>query len=194
MFRFNNEYENQIISRWNKKVRSMRIIGGLVGLLMIIGAILLIVYPFESVNMIGKVIGFVFWILGIYRIVDYLVTPSYLRYPGNLLMSCLYLLIGLVFLTSPLVMTMNTVAWILALVLLVYGINRLMFTHRLNGFGVNNYGWVSISGILSVILAIIFLIAPMLLTLIINYVAAGYLVFSGLMLLVEALSMKDLRI
>ena len=46
MFRFNYEFENQIIDKWNKKVRLLRIVGGIIGVLMIILAILAIIFPY----------------------------------------------------------------------------------------------------------------------------------------------------
>lgn len=189
MFRFNYEFESQIVDKWNKKVRLLRSIGGIIGVLMIVLAIFAIIFPIESLTLVGKFIGLVFLILAIYRFVDYLATPSFVRYPGNLVVVICNLLIGLLFLGSPLELTVNTITCILAIVLLIYGINKLTFSYRLSLFGVKDARWVKVIGMISIIMAVILLIAPMIMTVIINYIIAG-----GVGLLIEVLEMNDLRL
>lgn len=194
MFRFNYEFESQIVDKWNKKVRLLRSIGGIIGVLMIVLAVFAIIFPIESLTLVGKFIGLVFLILAIYRFVDYLATPSFVRYPGNLVVVICNLLIGLLFLSSPLELTVNTTTCILAIVLLIYGINKLTFSYRLSLFGVKDARWVKVIGMISVIMAVILLIAPMIMTVIINYIIAGFLLAGGVGLLIEVLEMNDLRL
>ena len=194
MFRFNYEFENQIIDKWNKKVRLLRIVGGIIRVLMIILAILAIIFPIESLSLVGKFIGLVFLILAIYRFIDYLATPSFVRYTGNLVIVVCNLLIGLLFLSSPLELTVSTITCVLAIVLLIYGINKLTFSYRLSLFGIVDVSWVRAIGIISIIMAVILLIAPMVMTVIINYILAGFLLAGGVGLLIEVLEMNDLRL
>lgn len=194
MFRFNYEFESQIVDKWNKKVRLLRSIGGIIGVLMIVLAVFAIIFPIESLTLVGKFIGLVFLILAIYRFVDYLATPSFVRYPGNLVVVICNLLIGLLFLSSPLELTVNTITCILAIVLLIYGINKLTFSYRLSLFGVMDARWVKVIGMISIIMAVILLIAPMIMTVIINYIIAGFLLAGGVGLLIEVLEMNDLRL
>lgn len=194
MFRFNYEFESQVVDKWNKKVRLLRSAGGIIGVLMIVLAVFAIIFPFESLALVGKFIGLIFLILAIYRFVDYLATPSFVRYPGNLVIVICNLLIGLLFLSSPLELTVNTISCVLAIVLLIYGINRLTFSYRLGLLGVVDAGWVKTVGVISVIMAVILLIAPMIMTVIINYIIAGFLLTGGVGLLVEVLEMNDLKL
>lgn len=194
MFRFNYEFESQIVDKWNKKARLLRSIGGIIGILMIVLAVFAIIFPIESLTLVGKFIGLIFLILAIYRFVDYLATPSFVRYPGNLVVVICNLLIGLLFLSSPLELTVNTITCILAIVLLIYGINKLTFSYRLSLFGVKDARWVKVIGMISIIMAVILLIAPMIMTVIINYIIAGFLLAGGVGLLIEVLEMNDLRL
>ena len=78
--------------------------------------------------------------------------------------------------------------------LLIYGINKLTFSYRLSLFGIVDVSWVRAIGIISIIMAVILLIAPMVMTVIINYILAGFLLAGGVGLLIEVLEMNDLRL
>ena len=61
-------------------------------------------------------------------------------------------------------------------------------------FGIVDASWVKVVGIISIVMAVILLIAPMVMTVIINYILAGFLLAGGVGLLIEVLEMNDLRL
>ena len=194
MFRYDDQLGSQLIDKWNKKIRSLRIIGGVVAILMIILAIYCIFNPIKLATFTGLLIGAIIVILGIYQIVDYLATPSFIRYGGNLLIAVANILIGILFMMAPTQITIWMFGFILGVALILYGINKLMFSYRLSFFEIADHGWVSVSGILALIAGMIILIAPMLVTVIFNYLIAGYLLVGGINLLVEVIEMNNLRL
>ena len=54
-------------------------------------------------------------------------------------------------------------------------------------------GMITFSGVVSIVLAVVFLLLPLLSMMVLNYILALYLIIGGITLLVEALSMKEIR-
>lgn len=54
-------------------------------------------------------------------------------------------------------------------------------------------GMITFSGVVSIVLAVVFLLLPLLSMMMLNYILALYLIIGGITLLVEALSMKEIR-
>lgn len=196
MLRFNNNFNirDEFVDKWNKKIHSLRIIGIVLGSLMIIGALLCMIYPIKSVSLLGTVGAALILGLGVYQLIDYLAAPSLFRWTGNLVSAICNLLIGLLLLCSPVEMTINTFAFIFGFILMVYGINKLTFAHQLSFFRVESFGWVVFTGILNILAALAFIIAPMVSTVVLNYIVAFYLLIGGIALLIEAIEMNDLKI
>lgn len=196
MLRFNDDFDyyDEFINKWNKKIHSLRIIGIVIGAAMIIGAILCMFYPIRSVKLMGTVGAILILILGIYQLVDYLAASSLFRWNGSLISAVCNLIIGFLLLYSPIEMTINTFAFILGFILMIYGINKLTFAHQLSFFNVEGYGWVVFTGILNILAAFAFIISPMVSTIVLNYIVAIYLLIGGIALLIEVINMDDLKI
>lgn len=195
MLRYSDDFDfiNEFTDKWNKKLHLLRVIGIFVSILMIICAVLWIIYPIKSVTLIGNIATILILILGIYQIVDYFAASPLFRWPGNLVIAICNLLIGLLLICSPIEITINTFALIFGFILIVYGLNKLSFARQLSFFGIENYDWVIFTGIINILAALAFIIAPMLLTVILNYIIAAYLLIGGVALLIEIIEMKDLR-
>ena len=56
-----------------------------------------------------------------------------------------------------------------------------------------NTGSYTFSGVLTILMAIIFLILPWTSAILINYIIAAYLIIDGVTLLIEAINMKKIR-
>lgn len=189
-FNLYNEFEEN----WNKKVHSLRIIGFIVAILMIISAFFCIVYPVKSVTVVGIIAASLILVLGIYQVIDYLATVPLFRWPGSLVNAICNLLIGLLLIRLPIKITISMFAYIFGFILIINGVNKLSFAHRLKSLGIESYSWVIFTGIVNVTAAIIFVITPMMLTLVLNYIIAAYLLVDGIGLLIEIIEMKDLII
>ena len=77
---------------------------------------------------------------------------------------------------------------------MVSGLNKLSFAHQLSFFGIESYGWVIFTGIINVLAALAFIIAPLMSTVVLNYIVAAYLLVGGIALLVEVIAMHDLKL
>lgn len=179
---------------WNKKIHSLRIIGFIVAILMIISAFFCIVYPVRSVTVVGTIASSIILVLGIYQVIDYLATIPLFRWPGSLVNAICNLLIGFLLIRSPIEITISMFAFIFGFILMVNGVNKLSFALRLRFLGIESYSWVIFTGIVNVAAAIVFIIAPMMSTLVLNYIIAAYLLVGGIVLLIEMIEMKDLII
>ena len=74
------------------------------------------------------------------------------------------------------------------------GIEMISLGNKLAFFSVSNYGWLTASGIFNIIAALLFIFVPMASALALNFILAAYLFVGGITLLIEAFSMKDLKI
>lgn len=196
MLRFddNFDFRREFVDKWNKKIHSLRITGIIIGLLMIICAILCMIYPIKSVALICTIGAALILVWGVYQIIDYIAASPLFRWTGNLVSAICNLLIGILLLCSPIEMTINTFAFIFGFILMIFGINKLLFAYQLSFFRVESYGWVIFTGILNILAALTFIIAPMVSTVVLNYILSAYLLIGGIALLVEVIEMNDLKI
>lgn len=179
---------------WNKKIHFLRIIGFVVSILMVTSAVFCIVYPVKSVTLVKTIVASLILVLGIYQMVDYFATVPLIRWSGSLINAICNLSIGFILLCLPIKLTINMFAFILGFILMISGINKLSFAHRLVLLGIENYSWVVLIGIINVLAALGFIIAPMMLTLVLNYIIIVYLLIGGIVLFIEMMEIKDLII
>lgn len=190
----NFDFSTAFSENWNKKVKSIRILSCILGIVMLLCAILCLVYPVESVYAVMRLASVVIVILGVYDMVDYFSQPAYLRRGVALAGSILNILAGILLLTSPAAVTLSTFAFLFGVVLMVAGIDKIAFANRLHFFLVDHYGWVIFSGILNIVGALFLIFMPLAATLVLNYVVAAYLLVGAVTLIIEAISMKTLNI
>lgn len=179
---------------WNKKIHFLRIIGFVVSILMVTSAVFCIVYPVKSVTLVKAIVASLILVLGIYQMVDYFATVPLIRWSGSLINAICNLSIGFILLCLPIKLTINMFAFILGFILMISGINKLSFAHRLVLLGIENYSWVVLIGIINVLAALGFIIAPVMLTLVLNYIIIVYLLIGGIVLFIEMMEIKDLII
>ena len=90
----------------------------------------------------------------------------------------------------PVTITVSTLSFLFAFVLLVNGIQKITWGSRLSFFRVINTNYLSLTGWINLLLGIIFMVMPFQSALVINYILAAYLIVAGISLLVEVSSMK----
>ena len=86
--------------------------------------------------------------------------------------------------------TVSTLTFLFAFVLLVNGIQKITWGSRLSFFRVINTNYLSLTGWVNLLLGIIFMVMPFQSALVINYILAAYLIVAGISLLIEVVSMK----
>ena len=113
-------------------------------------------------------------------------------FPIRVFAGILNILIGIMLLIMPITLTVQVITFMLAFLLIFTGAQKISFASRLKYFRIPSTGSLTFSGILNIILAVIFLLLPFVSALALNYILAAYLVITGAALFVEALGMHKL--
>ena len=189
----NFDYTQEFVQNWDKKLHALRLASFVISILMILFGILCMIFPVKSALLLEYIAVFCILAAGIYMLVDYFKMPVYLRSGGVLATSILNILLSVILLCSPTEATLSTFAFVFGILMLVFGINEIALTQKLCCFSVTGYGWVTASGILNILAAALFLLAPLWSAVFMSYALAVYLLVGGISLLLEAVSMKDLQ-
>ena len=108
-----------------------------------------------------------------------------------LLSGILNVLIGIMLFVMPVALTVQVITFLLAFLLIFSGAEKLSLASRLRYFRIPHTGSATFSGVLNIILAVVFLLLPFVSALALNYILAAYLVITGIALLIEAAGMKS---
>ncbi len=192
MLHYNDDIIDDMNDRLNKRLHTMRIVGIVISIVMIICGILCLVFPTKTLSTIVIIGAIMLMVSGVYQIIDYVSLPSILRWAGNMSSGVINVIIGLILLISPKQVTIHVLVYIFGFILLFYGINKLTFAHQLSYFNMQGYSWPIITSIITIIVALIFLISPMVVSIVLSYMLAIYLIAEGVTQLVEVVKMHDL--
>lgn len=186
------DYVQELIDTWNKKRKKIRTVYFIIAAVLILAGILTAVFPVRVFAVIQYLAAAAVIVIGIYHFVAYTSMTYYFK-DGMLIMSgILNILIGIMLLIMPITLTVQVVTFMLAFLLIFTGAQKISFASRLKYFQIPNTGSLTFSGILNIILAVIFLLLPFVSALALNYILAAYLVITGAALFVEALGMHKL--
>ena len=182
------------VENWNKRLKSFRVSGMVVAALMIVLGIVLCIFPSQSVRVIEIFAALMIMALGVYQFIDYFNLPVILQRGGVLINAILNVILGILLITSPASVTISAFAFMFGFLLMIFGIDLLAASGKLAYFNVTNYGWVIVTGIISIIASVFFIFLPLASTIALNYILVVYLLVGGVTVFIEALSMKDLKI
>lgn len=168
--------------------RGSRMGGIIVAIAMIILGVLFIARPFGTgiVLMAIATIGFI--IYGVYQIIAYVQTPAELRNGWTIANGIVFIILGLLIILGGGLDMMVTFAFILGFLAMFGGINQVTAYSALHKNGQPGAGWVLASGIINIIIGIMFIVAPFGTWLVWDYVLGIYLVVGGVAFLIEVLS------
>lgn len=183
-----------VARQWNRRVRSVRVSGIVLGALLALLGIVLGIFPGASVAVLETMAALLIVLLGAAEIAEFCSLPALLRRGGLLMSGVLNAVMGILLLTSPVEIGIQTFAFLFAFLLLLFGIDLLTLSGTLRYFDVGGRGWVVVLGIVSLAAAVLFLCAPMASAVALNYILAVYLLVCGVTLLVRMLSMRDLEV
>lgn len=189
----NFNYPEELQKNWNKRLRSMRILALLLAILMIALGILCFMYPVKTMGILEKCAAFLILLMGIYGIVSYFNTPLYFRQSFELLAGICNIILGGLLLFSPASLGLSTFSFLFAMISMILGIGLLHFASQLRFFGALETGWMLVDGILAILLAILLIAMPMIGPMMISYLLACYLCIGGIILLIETVNMKNLK-
>lgn len=183
-------YVDEFTNKWNEKFKKIRNGGIILSLTSIGVGILCIAFPkqvFTTIQVLAA-LGLVLW--GVGSVYTYFSTTYFFRDSLWLASGILNILLGFTLCTMPITFTVSTLTIVLAILLLVNGISKISFSSKLRFFQIIDTSFMNITGWLNIILGIIFVVMPLQSALIINYLVATYLIFAGICLFIEVVSMK----
>ena len=187
------DYVQELIDTWNKKRKKVRTAYFIIAAVLFLAGILTAVFPIRVFAVIQYLAAAAVIVIGIYHFAAYTSMTYYFK-DGMLIMSgILNILIGIMLLIMPITLTVQVVTFMLAFLLIFTGAQKISFASRLKYFQIPNTGSLTFSGILNIILAVIFLLLPFVSALALNYILAAYLIITGAALFVEALGMHKLN-
>ncbi len=192
-FDSNFDYVQEFIENWNKKVKKIRLICFIIAILMIVAGILCIAYPRGTFALLHFAIAGGMIILGVYHIISYVSSTYYFKDPMLIVMGIVNILLGILFFNMPVMVTAEALTFILAIVLLFSGAERISFASKLKYFQIADTKMITWSGILNIVVALIFLFLPFVSALVLNTIIGVYLVIGGIALIIEAIAMKNLH-
>lgn len=184
---------NEIRSKWNKNVRSVRIWGFVASILMIIIGILCFVYPVATTYAVEVLASVALLIFGFWEVVRYVQRPPFLRTGVSLASGILNIILAIMLLTSPAEDMLLSFGFLFGLNLLMLGFEQLASAGRYQAVGIVGTGWLTAEGILNVIVGIFLLFMPIVSVAAVSAVLAVYLIVGGISLLIMSINARDLK-
>jgi len=186
------DYVNEFIENRNDKMKSLKTTCIIISIILIAAGALCVIFPLQVFKVIQYIVGISLILNGVYSIIEYIETTEYFRDPILIIMGILNILMGVLLFFMPVALTETAITFMFAFLMMFTGTQKISFAGRLKYFQIMNTGMITLSGILSIILSVIFILLPLLSKLVLNYIIALYLIVSGATLLIEILSIKKL--
>ena len=120
--------------------------------------------------------------------------PIYVRFGGSLISGILNVILGILLLTSPSEELFTAFAFLLAVNLLMVGIEELEIYAKIRFFNAAGNGWLMANSIINIIAAVIFLMVPKTSAAFLSLFVAIYLITGGVSLLIGCFNAKELKI
>lgn len=189
------DYIQEFVERWNKQVKRLKWTFLVIAVILVVVGILCIRFPVGIFTAMQMLAAAALIVQGIYFLVSYASTTYYFKDPMQIVMGILNIVLGLLLFTSPVALTVNTLTFMLSFLLIFSGAEKIAFAGKLKYYRIMRTGIMTFSGVLNILLAVVFLVLPLVSILVLHYIMAAYFIVNGVALLIEALSMKpiDLR-
>lgn len=187
------DYVQELIDTWNRRRKKMRTAYFIMAVVLLIAGVLTAVFPVGIFAVIQYFAALAVIIIGIYHFVAFSSMTDYFKDYMLLLSGILNVLIGVMLFVMPVTLTVQVITFMLAFLLIFSGAEKLSMASRLRYFRIPHTGSLTFSGILNIILAVIFLLLPFVSALALNYILAAYLLLTGAALLVEAIGMHKIE-
>lgn len=188
------DYVQEMVDNWNSGRKRMRTACFILAAALILAGILTAAFPTGIFAVIQYLTAVAVIVIGIWHFISYSSMTYYFKDGMHIISGILNILIGVMLFIMPVTLTVQVITFMLAFLLLFNGAQKLSFASRLKYFRVPNTGSLTFSGVLNIILAVIFLLLPFVSALALNYILAAYLLITGIALLIEALSMHKLSL
>ena len=187
------DYVQELIDTWNSRRKKMRAAYIIIAAFLLIAGILTAIFPVGIFAVIQYFAAIAVIAVGICHFVAFASMTYYFKDYMLLLSGILNVLIGVMLFVMPVTLTVQVITFMLAFLLIFSGAEKLSMASRLRYFRIPHTGSLTFSGILNIILAVIFLLLPFVSALALNYILAAYLLLTGAALLVEAIGMHKIE-
>lgn len=169
------------VSFENGLTKKEKTIGIIVAVVMLLFGVFFFARPLVTTALIEyiAVIGFI--VYGVFRIYRFITGD---RNAVGLIYGILWVVIGIIMLCSPAMSNIAVFSYVFGFMAMISGIIRLCAVGTAAEMGVGR-GWCIASGVINIILALLFYCAPFLLASLAGYVTGAYLIVSGIMLIVD---------
>ena len=188
------DYVQELIDTWNSRRKKMRAAYIIIAAVLLIAGVLTAVFPVGIFTVIQYFAAVAVITVGIYHFVAFASMTYYFRDYMLLLSGILNVLIGIMLFVMPVALTVQVITFLLAFLLIFSGAEKLTLASRLRYFRIPHTGSATFSGLLNIILAVVFLLLPFVSALALNYILAAYLVITGIALLIEAAGMHKISL
>lgn len=188
------DYVQELIDTWNSRRKKMRAAYIIIAAVLLIAGVLTAVFPVGIFTVIQYFAAVAVITVGIYHFVAFASMTYYFRDYMLLLSGILNVMIGIMLFVMPVALTVQVITFLLAFLLIFSGAEKLTLASRLRYFRIPHTGSATFSGLLNIILAVVFLLLPFVSALALNYILAAYLVITGIALLIEAAGMHKISL
>ncbi len=167
----------------NKTIKSIKIF---LSILLIIAGVFCIVNPLGTVATVETIAAVCILITGGFRGVEYFSVKEREYRNPRLLSGCiLNILLGLLFLLLPSGFTVSFISGIITFILFIVGVFKIISATKQREYGNKGWGAGLITGIISVAVALMFIIMPIATDMLLVISLGVYLLFSGVNLLIR---------
>ncbi|MGD9474926.1 MAG: HdeD family acid-resistance protein [Eubacteriaceae bacterium] len=172
-------------------LKSMKIFGIIVSILMIIMGLLVFIKPMFAAEVIFWLFEVGILAYGIFSIVTY--ARSTVKNGWNLVTGIMAVILGILLVMSDTLQTAGTFAFMLAFLAMSAGINQLTAGITIKKTGAEGSGWLIASGVINILLSFFLIFAPITALLGFGFVAGIYLFVGGIALFAEVMSTHTIR-
>ena len=187
------DYVQELVERWNNSRKKLRATYCIIAVILIAAGILIAVFPVSVFALIQYLAAAAVIVVGICHFVAFASMTYHFRDYMLILSGILNILLGLMLFIMPVALTVQVMTFMLAFLLIFSGAEKLSLSSRLRYFRIPHTGSLTFSGILNIILAVVFLALPFVSALAMNYILAAYLILTGAALLIEAAGMHKIE-
>lgn len=189
-FDSNFDYVQELRDAWERGRKKMRNTYLILAAVLLIAGILIAIFPVGVFAIIQYMAAIAMIVVGLYHFISYTSMTYYFRDPMLLISGILNVLMGILLFVMPVELTVQVITFLLAFLLIFTGAEKISFALRLRYYRVPHTGSLIFSGVICIILAVIFLFLPFVTALALNYILAAYLIITGIALLAEAVGMS----
>lgn len=189
----NHDYQAEFIDRWNDGIRGTKTQMIALSVLMFLAGGAAVLAPFGLYAFFQVMAAIALVAYGGMQVAGHLRTPEMFRSPALLVSGVLNVLLGGMLFVLPATFMAASVGFLLAFLLIAFGVERISFARRMRYFGMPDTTPAMLVGALNIALGIAFVFAPMVAGMALSYLLAAYLLIGGVGLMVEALSLKRIE-